>query len=178
MSTVYTLDATLSIKNIVEKLNALPEQISVAAMRSLNKTAAWVKSTSAKQIAKEKLLKLKFVRNRLKIKKAGKEFLQAKVLANLKGVRAKDIGPMKQTIIGAIAGQHMFAGAFVATMPKNKHTGIFKRKTKNRLPIEEQYLSIYKEASALIEKLVDEKTASRFEHYFRHEIKFATGNFL
>jgi hypothetical protein len=147
-------------------------------MRSINKTASWVKGSSAKQIAKEKLLKLKLVRNRIKITNAARENLRAVVRANLMGVRAKDIGPLRQTLAGAIAGKHLFAKAFIATMRRSKHIGIFKRKTSSRLPIAEQYLPIYKEAAALIEKLVDEKTADRFEHYFRHEIKFVMEHLL
>jgi hypothetical protein len=178
MFAIHTLDATHSIKKLTERLNIFPDQIATAAMRSINKTAVWVRTTSAKQIAKEKLLKLKLVRNRIKITKATSKNLQARVVANLKGVRAKDIGAMRQKVIGAMAGKHMFPGAFIAQMPVSNHIGIFKRKTASRLPIAEQYLSIYKEASALIEKLVDEKTADRFEHYFRHEIKFVMEKIL
>jgi hypothetical protein len=163
------------IEKITQSINALPEQVAIASMRALNKTAAWVKSNCARRIAKEKLLKLKIINDRIRIAKASTANLQAKILADVVSIRARDLGNLRQTSAGAAAGKHSFAGAFVATMPKTGYRSAFKRTTKKRYPVKEMWLPIYNEAAAIIEKMIDAEASAIFEKYFLHELRFITG---
>jgi hypothetical protein len=76
MAKAYGISATESIERITREINALPSQAATAAMRALNKTAAWVKSVCSKKIAKEKLIKLKIVRDRIRVVQASRTSLQ------------------------------------------------------------------------------------------------------
>ncbi|GHU17305.1 hypothetical protein FACS189472_04010 [Alphaproteobacteria bacterium] len=171
----YSISAAESIAKITQTINALPEQVATASMRALNKTAAWVKSNCSRRIAKEKLVKLKIINDRIRVVKASTANLQARILANMVSIKARDLGSLRQTSVGAIAGKHMFEGAFVATMPKTGHASVFKRTTKKRLPIKEMWLPIYNEATQIIEKMIDAEASAIFEKHFLHELRFITG---
>ena len=172
---VFNLDISDNneINNIISSIESSKSQLEVALMRALNKTALWVKSQSVKEIAKEKLLKQKIIRNRLQVLKANRKQLIARVLASLHGVKANQIGNVRQTKTGAKAGKRHFKGAFVATMPTG-HTGIYKRKSRRKLPIREVVFPLEPIASTIIKEITDEKAAQQFTKLFAHEIKFAT----
>jgi len=172
---VFNLDISDNneIDNIITAIEASKNQLEVALMRALNKTALWVKSQSVKEIAKEKLLKQKIIRNRLQVLKANRKQLIAKVLASLHGVKANQMGSMRQTKTGAKAGKRHFKGAFVATMPSG-HTGIYKRKSRRKLPIREVVFPLEPIASSIIKAITNEKAAQKFTKLLAHEIKFAT----
>lgn len=68
-------------------------------------------------------------------------------------------------------GKYMFQSAFVATMPRG-YTGIFKRKGKTALPIQEVTLLLEPEASKIIRGLIDNEVERVFEKYFGHELNF------
>ncbi|GHT93691.1 hypothetical protein FACS1894122_09300 [Alphaproteobacteria bacterium] len=171
----YSISAAESIEKITRSINALPDQVATAAMRALNKTAAWVKSNCSRRIAKEKLVKLKIINDRIRVVKASTANLQAKILADVVSIRARDLGNLRQTFDGVAAGKHSFEKAFVATMPKTGHASAFKRTTKKRLPIKEMWLPIYNEATQIIEKMIDAEASAIFEKYFFHELRFITG---
>ncbi|GHT95662.1 hypothetical protein FACS1894126_5550 [Alphaproteobacteria bacterium] len=171
----YSISAAESIAKITQSINALPEQVAIASMRALNKTAAWIKSNCARQIAKEKLLKLKIINDRIRVVKASTANLQAKILADVVSIRARDLGNLRQTSGGAIAGKHSFEKAFVATMPKTSYRSAFKRTAKARYPVKEMWLPIYNEATAIIAKMIDAEASAIFEKHFLHELRFITG---
>ena len=172
MST-FTLDVTTygDIDQIIASMRVTESQVQLAAMRALNKTALWLKSQSVKEISAQKKLQQKIIRERLKLIKASKSSLKALVVASLYGIKASLLGSMRQTAIGAKAGKSQFTGAFVATMPTG-HRGIFKRKTKSRLPIREVVLPLEPVASNIIKGFVDSGAGEKFIQYFRHELGF------
>ena len=67
----------------------------------------------------------------------------------------------------------MFSDSFIAKMPGG-HIGIFKRKTIDRLPIKEQYVSLEPEASDVVKNNVERESMTVFMKYFNHEIDYAT----
>jgi hypothetical protein len=162
------------IEKIVGSINALPEQVAQAAMFSLNRTAEWMKGQVSKKLSAEKRIKLKAIRDRISIARANKKNLQSLLNCNFRGILARDLGSLKQTPAGAKAGSQLFPGSFVATLKPGAKTGIYRRKTKKRFPVKSVTISIFDEATKIIEELVGDEARSVFEKRFRHEISRLT----
>ncbi|MDN5248212.1 MAG: phage tail protein [Wolbachia endosymbiont of Tyrophagus putrescentiae] len=143
----------------------------LAAVKALNKTALWLKSQAAKEISREKQIKLNVIRKRLRVFKAKTSRLDVLIRANLYGIRAASIGKMKQTRKGTKVGKHQFTGAFMAVMPRGSR-GVYKRKGRTALPIEEVKLPLEPEASRIIESLVNYEVERIFEEYFSRELNY------
>jgi hypothetical protein len=163
------------IEKIVVSINALPEQVAQAAMFSLNRTAEWMKGQVSKELSAEKRLKLKLIRDKIKIARANKKNLQSLLNCNFRGILARDLGSLKQTPAGAKAGSQLFPGAFIATLKPGAKTGIYRRKTKKRFPVKAVTIPIFDEAVKIIEEVVGEEAKTVFEKRFRHEISRLTG---
>jgi hypothetical protein len=170
-----TLSVDSQIEKIVGSINALPEQVTQAAMFSLNRTAEWMKSQVSKKLSAEKRLKLKLIRDKIKIARANKKNLQSLLNCNFRGILARDLGSLKQTPSGAKAGGQLFSGAFIATLKPGAKTGIYRRKTKKRFPLKSVTIPIFEEATKIIEELVGEEARSVFEKRFKHEISRLSG---
>jgi hypothetical protein len=163
------------IEKIVGSINALPEQVAQAAMFSLNRTAEWMKGQIASGISKEKRLKLKLIRDKIKIARANKKNLQSLLNCNFRGISARDLGSLKQTPVGAKAGSQLFPGSFVAILKPGAKPGIYRRKTKKRFPVKSVTIPIFEEATKIIEELAGDEARSVFEKRFRHEISRLNG---
>lgn len=174
MSNFSVNPAFNQIDKIISSINALPEQVSQASMFAINRTAEWLKSTTSKEISAEKRVKLKIIRDRMKIMRANKKQLAANINADMWALKGKDLGDMSLSPIGATAGNYIFRGAFVANM-KSGHRGVFRRKGTSKLPIKEQYIMLDNYASKLIKTLIDEQSQAVFEKNFQHQIKRLTG---
>jgi hypothetical protein len=100
----------------------------------------------------ESKIKLQLIHQKLRIIKASRANLQAFILANLWAIKAIKLGNPRQTASGVTVVKHRFPGAFVAKMPRTKHVGVFKRKTRKRLPTREQYVFLDPDASKSLKK--------------------------
>ncbi|APR98991.1 phage tail protein [Wolbachia endosymbiont of Folsomia candida] len=155
----------------IKDINATEQQVRLAAVRALNKTALWLKSQAAKEISEEKQIKLTVVRKRLRIIKARASTLEVIIKANLYAARASSLGSMRQTKMGTKAGKYMFDNAFIATMPEG-HRGIFKRKGRAALPIQEVKLPLEPEASKIVKELVNYEVEAIFEKFLQRELNY------
>ena len=153
-----------------DSFSAIEPQILKAAVRALNKTAIWLKGQAAKQLSQEAQIQQKHLRKKLQVVKANRSNLKAFILANTMSIKAAHLGRMRQTSKGVTVGKHSFDGAFIAKMPGG-HTGVFKRKTKARLPIKEMTVKLNKQS--LID-LANTEWADKFMHIFAHELKWVT----
>jgi hypothetical protein len=156
---MFQFDVTVvgNFDQVVEAIGATEAQIRISAMRAINKTALWIQSRSAREISDETKIKLKLIRQKLRVVKATRETLKAFIMGNLYDIKAIKLGGPRQTASGVTVGARKFPGAFIARMPKTGHIGIFKRKTRNRLPIQEQYISFGTNASDIIQRNVDDE---------------------
>lgn len=161
------------INQTIKDINATKQQVRLAAVRALNKTALWLKLQAAKEISEEKQIKLTVIRKKLRIVKARAGSLEVLIKANLYAVKAHLLGNMKQTRTGTKVGKHQFIGAFIATMPTG-HRGIFNRKGRTALPIQEVKLPLEPEASKIIEELVIHEVEEVFEKFLRRELDFVS----
>lgn len=157
--------------NISQIISNIDKKVRLATTRALNKTALWVKAQAAKEISKEKQIKLNLIRKRLRIFKAKTSRLDVLIRANLYNIRASSLGKMKQTRTGIKAGKHEFIGGFIATMPRG-YKGAFKREGKTALPIQEVKLPLEPEASRIIENLVNYEIEKVFEGFFHRELNY------
>ncbi|WP_168464788.1 phage tail protein [Wolbachia endosymbiont of Ctenocephalides felis wCfeT] len=160
-----------SIDKVIQDVNASKAKVESAAMKALNKTALWLKVQASKEISQEKQIKQSLIRKRLRIIKASKSSVNALVKASLYGIKVGKLGSMRQTMIGAKVGSRMFQGAFIATM-KSGHTGIFKRRGRTSLPIDEILLPLEPEASKIIKELVTQEVEKVFEKFFHRELNY------
>jgi hypothetical protein len=158
----------------IQAIGATERQAKTAAVRAINKTAVWAQSKSAREISAETKVKLKLIRQRLRLIRANSSSLKAFILAKLYGIQAIKLGNPKQNASGASVANHSFPGAFVAKMPKTGHVGIYKRKTSKRLPIQEQYVQIDPPASEIIRENIENEATEVFIKYFKHELEYAT----
>jgi hypothetical protein len=173
---MFQFDVTVvgNFDQVVESIGATESQIRIAAMRAINKKALWIQSRSAREISDETKIKLKLIRQKLRVVKANRETLKAFIMGNLYAIKAIKLGNPRQTTSGVTIGVRKFPGAFVARMPKTNHIGIFKRKTSRRLPIQEQSVFLGVSASNIIQRNVDDEAPVVFMRYFEHEIRYAT----
>jgi hypothetical protein len=173
---MFQFDVTVvgNFDQVVEAIGATEMQIRIAAMRAINKTALWIQSRSAREISDETKIKLKLIRQKLRVIKANRETLKAFIMGNLYAIKAIKLGNPRQTTSGVTIGVRKFPGAFVARMPKTGHIGVFKRKTRNRLPIQEQYVPLGTNASNIIQRNVDDEASAVFMRYFAHEVNYVT----
>ncbi|MDR2681595.1 MAG: phage tail protein, partial [Holosporaceae bacterium] len=107
-----------------------------------------------------------------------KKNLQSLLNCNFGGILARDLGSMRQTPAGAVAGGQLFEHAFIATLKKSGRPGIYRRKTKKRFPVKSVTIPIFDEATKIIEELAGNEAAAVFEKRFRHEISRLTGMLL
>ncbi|GHU13213.1 hypothetical protein FACS189449_08280 [Alphaproteobacteria bacterium] len=163
------------IEKIVEAINALPEQVVQASVFALNRTAEWMKGQVSKELSAEKRIKLKLIRDKIKMARADKKNRQSLLNCDFRGVLARDLGSMTQTPSGAKAGGRLFEHAFIASMKPGAKAGIYRRKTKKRFPVKSVTIPIFDEATKILSELIGDEAKSVFEKRFLHEIKRITG---
>lgn len=163
------------IKKIISDLNAMPDQVRQASIFAMNRTAEWMKGRLAKDISAEQRLKLKLIRDRIVMQRANKRDPQATLSCNFKSVYVKDLSNIKQTPVGVSAGGKVYPHAFIATLKKGGKSGVYRRTTKKRFPVKSVTISIFDEASRIVENLIGTEAKQVFEKRFFHEIKRATG---
>jgi hypothetical protein len=173
---MFQCDVTVvgNFDKVIEAIGATEAQIRTAAMRAINKTVLWIQAKSARKISDEDRIKLKMICQKLQIVKANRTTLRAFIIDNLRAIMAIKLGTPRQTASGVTVGHHKFPGAFIARIPRTGHVGVFKRKTRKRLPIQEQYIPVGINASNIIRHYVDDEAPAVFMRYFEHEIRYVT----
>lgn len=158
------------INNILKTIHALPEQVQKATILALNRTSEWLKGRVAKDISREKRIKLKIIRDKIKVLKADKRNIQANLNCNFQNIPIIDLGKVRQNAIGAVVGNMTFPHAFIATMHKGGKQNVYRRTTKKRFPVKVVKIPIYNDAIKIIEDLLGIETKQIFEKRFLHEI--------
>ena len=170
-----TTDFNLQLNRLFEKIHALPEQVNRATILALNRTAEFLKSRVSKEISTEQRIKLKLIRDRIRIFRAHKMNLASLLNCDFRGVRASDLGKPRQTKPGAVVGNRLFKGAFVATLKKSKEPGVYRRTTKKRFPLKAERIEIFDDALRIVQDLCGDEARAVFEKRFLHELERITG---
>ena len=158
------------INNILKTINALPGQVQKATILALNRTGEWMKGRLAKDLSQEKRMKLKIIRDKIKLLKADKRNICANLNCNFKNVPIIELGNVKQNAIGTMAGGVMYPHAFIATLRKGWKTGVYQRTTTKRFPVKSVTIPIFDDAAKIIEDLLGTEAKQVFEKRFLHEI--------
>lgn len=162
-------------QRIIDRINALPEQVNQAIYFAINRTADWLKSNIAKEVSAEKRIKLKIIRDRIKLRKAIKKETIATLDLNASAIYVRDLGVAHQTKVGVKVGGQIFPHAFIAKLKPGSKEGVYIRKTKKRFPLKRVTIPIIEETQKAIENFLGYEAAAFFNKRFDHEIKRITG---
>lgn len=155
---------------------ATDKELKLALIRSLTKTIRWLKTHVLREVSRQLKIPQILLRPRVVVSRADKNDIEASLwfgtyritLLNAAGGRARQVST------GVRVKGKTINHAFIATM-KSGHKGIYMRRGKGRLPVNEQMIGIGKTVEEKIKKLVAGPLQRRFEKIFEHEIDFVTG---
>lgn len=156
------VDVRGSAKAVVADLDAQGlRAVTPAIVSALNQTMSQVNTRSRREIAARAGIAQKHVRPRLKQLRASFRKQSATLIALTAGIplirlprsRAKNI-----------------PGAFVQTMPGG-YEGVFKRRGRPRLPIDEQRLEIRQDAEAVIRQIIGTFAPRKFTEILSRELQ-------
>ncbi|GHY00989.1 phage tail protein [Vibrio cholerae] len=154
------------------QLMASVPQIQKAIDRALKKTARWLETHSKRELGRELKLPIKVLTVRFQhtfYLKDGEKAVS--VWFGLNPVQVRYIGKAKQNRRGTRVGKHQFDGAFSAAM-KSEHLNVFRRKGRERLPIEVVRLPIEEQSNPIFERYY-QRAQGRFTELLRQELNFA-----
>ena len=166
------LDA--SIHGIEAYLIATQSQIELATRRTLNKTIRFGRSLIARNVAHNIGVKVKIIRNSLRLKIAKGQNLEAEINLNRAFISAVHVKKSTQRNTRALKGHAGYSKVFKATM-KSGHKGLFKRRTKDRLKIDKQYVMWQEEGQQQMQQ-VENQLQAQLQKNFEHELNFILNN--
>ena len=170
---ILNITPTPPLRDWQQALTATDKQLQVAAIRAINKTARWARTQVARQTAKALSVNVSAVRQGLVLVRA-KQSNPHSVVGLSKGsgvIKAKQLGSVTQNASGVRAGRRQFDRAFLATMP-NGHQGVFRRRGKARLPIQEVQLVVTGKMKQVMDDLASGPAFKQFELIFERELRY------
>lgn len=155
--------------------------IDAAAVRALNRTATTVRAEASRRIRERYNLKAAVIKEDLRIWRAQRGRLESQVIARGRPIRLIDFGARQvktgvsvQVVRGR--GRKTIGGAFVARM-KSGLVGVFERRGKARLPIDQLYSigvpAMFSQQQIL--KALRGVAGDRFRRELARELKFRSG---
>mgnify|MGYP001619505509 CR=1 FL=1 len=150
------------------------KKLDLAAARALRKTAQWLRTHSSREIAKALRITQSPIRHRFDV------FSQAtarevKLWVGLRPLGVHYLGTPKQTPTGVSVGHRVYDDAFISPM-KTKHRLVWRRKGRERLPLEmvtEDWASEGVTALEKWEKRAEQRFVELFEQEARHVFQAA-----
>jgi hypothetical protein len=143
-----------------------------AAISALNRTAQQVKTAANRKIREKYSFKARVVSQSLKVARSQFARLEVSVISEGRRIQVIEASARKTPRgVSVLIGKQrkLIAGAFIARM-KSGHLGVFSRRTKKRLPIDEIYTIAIAEAfgsqavTATMRLKAEEVFIPRFEH--------------
>jgi len=158
------------LDKIAREFEADKKEVEKASKRALKKTANWIKTQVVKELSRATGIKQKIIRDRLKVKSL--KDLKASVWSGLNRISLMRLDP-KQNKKGVRAGKLFRQSAFLSPIRKGSSKLIvYKRRGKERLPVDKQMVDIYEAGKQILESYIDTKAWERFLVIFRQEMKF------
>jgi hypothetical protein len=158
---------------------AFATAVSAAASRALNRAISTVRTDVTRKLAKELGLAQTPIRERLEIQSASPKRLEATLVVSSKPVPLIEYAA-RQTKPGVTyrgpQGRRLLRGSFIARM-RSGHVGVFKRRTRKRLPIFER-VGAPLPLVALKAKILESALAigeAEFQKRLTHELGRALG---
>lgn len=172
------------IANARQFLKGFGKTAERAVSRALNRAVAGVKTDAAKASRKAYNVKATRVKKGFKIKKAGNTVLEAVAVSSGPRIPLINFGarPSKPGVRKPLAGASVqvkqgrknVRHSFAAKM-RTGHTGLFRRKDKERLPIQELYGPAVPQmiGNEKIQAEIKENAVIRFNKNLNHEVDYA-----
>ena len=141
-----------ALRRVESAVRGIPNAMNRIVPPALNRTASWLRTRDAREVARQLGSQVGQARRQIKIEKASGAKWLARVLI-LDAIIPLIVLKPKQTARGVqyqIKGSgrtHTRRGAFIARMPSG-HRGVFKRETRKRLPIAEQAIRLHRALDA------------------------------
>ncbi|RON16046.1 hypothetical protein [Pseudomonas frederiksbergensis] len=144
------------------------KKLDLAAARALRKTAQWLRTHSSREIAKELRIAQSPIRHRFDIfsQSTAKE---VKLWVGLRPLSVHYLGTPKQTPTGVSVGHRAYEDAFISPM-KTKHLLVWRRKGRERLPLEKVVEDWASEGVTALEKW-EKRAEQRFVELFEQEAR-------
>jgi len=135
------ITVTVDISGMRRQLLAIGDKAPLAAARALNRSIASVQTAAVRDIASDLKLAQKDVRKGMTLERATRQTLRARLIVTgrrlaLHAFRARPTRAGVSYDLGR--GRTVAPGAFIATM-RSRHIGVFRRRDKRRLPIDELF---------------------------------------
>ncbi len=160
---------TAGMDTLVRRFRALPKQAERAEKRAVGKTTTKARSELVKDVARQNQITQKIIRRFRSARKISRSRLTGIAWLGYRPIKASYVGKPRQTKRGVRVRRFFFEGAFVATMPSG-HTGVFKRKGKERLPIVEQVIELQRAVQSA--DSVRDRMGDEFIKRFQQELNF------
>lgn len=147
------------LDTVKQRLNALRGPQARQAMRyAISDATRWASTRAIRGLSASKRIKQAIIRRRVRAKLPTAIKIRGEVWVGVGGIRAIDIGRATEAQIGTYVqgagGRHVFPHAFIAKMPpqggSGQHTGVFRRKGRKRLPIDEVRVELQPEAGRIL----------------------------
>jgi hypothetical protein len=180
---------SISVKHDIDQALAQFETLASnlrgqAVVRALNRVGAMAKTEASRQIRAEYKMKASDVNAAITVRRASVRSTTIEVDVVAKGRHSVPLVNFSATqtktgvsvTIKRSSGRKKFGGAFIATM-KNGHRGVFKRRTKSRLPIDEiftigvPYQFAARKTVDAMQRIVRDKFPERLLHELEQAMK-------
>lgn len=154
-------------------LLASPRDVQRAERRSLKRTITWVRKQMLREGSRE------FRVPQARLKEARRSTVStaddgARAWLGMSPIRTGYLGAPRQQKRGARVGKHSFPGAFVASRDSG-YTGIFTRRGKSRLPIEEQVVKAEHGITDSFMRWLADNADQRLLREFTQNLEFYSG---
>lgn len=167
---LHGFEMTLDVSDQAEEIQALVDttskQLAVAVHRAMIKAATWLKTHSIRELGAELGVKQEPLKQRFNIypkKSAG----EVRLWIGLEPIGVHRLGNPKVSREGVRVNSKEYEDAFIAPM-KSKHALVFRRRGKERLPIDLVDEDIDKQAVEVIERW-ERRLMTRFKEILEHE---------
>lgn len=149
------------LRQVRQTLAGIPKAMPRVISRAINRTISPAKTAVSRGIRQEVNIKAGDLNKKIKVEKATFGKWEGRIKLSTKRIPLEDFGA-KQTAKGVsykikkAGGRKVISSGFIATMASG-HTGVFKRKGKTRLPIQEKFGPsigiVFKRANRLVQKV-------------------------
>lgn len=157
------------LRRVTRRLSAFErKQIAPAMSSSLNEVASKVRTDVAREVATSAQVPQRLVRQRLRITRAKRNKLIARVWAGTRPISLKRLRPVQQRK-GVRAGKRSVRSGFIV---ENLGGHVFKRKGQSRLPIQKQTVAIASPATSAIKSASRAHMKRTLPKIFERKLKF------
>lgn len=162
------VDMNSALARMPDILNAARKELDLASDRALRKTAKWLRTHSAREIGRELRIVQRPIRSRFHVYPIrGQQ--ETKLWIGLEPLSVHYLGDPRQTPEGVKVGRRDYPHAFVDPM-KSSSPMVWRRKGRERLPVEKVTLGIEDVAMPAIERW-ERRATARFIEIFEQEAR-------